>query len=445
MNIELCRKFFASRRNYTVFAGFSGGADSTAALLAALHFQKEYDLHIVAIHFNHHLRGTESDGDALWCRLFAEKHGIEYREINLHFSGTTAIEDAARQARLQHWTNLAADKKMCSVMLGHHADDRMENFFLRLLRGSNLSGLLSPKAEYNLNGIDIFRPLLNFSRKDIEKFLLLQGIDDWRIDSTNAQNDCSRNVLRNMILPQLFKLFPGAAGGVKQSLKVLAQDADFIEGCAAEKFDKNLVKTRIYWQNLHPALMVRILRLWTGEIPTADFITRFQQELTLLPPSEVRKIPYGKDFICFQNTSVYRESAAMAVPEEVIWHLDSPEYVWGDWLFVAESTSDCRVSSKFEAVFDAEKLGDHLLIAPPCPGERMTIFGTTRTEKLKKLRIDSKIPAHYNLPVVKNAAGIIVWAPGIKHSALAAAGKNSRKLLKISAKSAKFSIGFGVN
>ena len=445
MDIELCRNFFALRRNYTVFAGFSGGADSTAALLTALHFQKEYALNIVAVHFNHHLRGAESDGDAFWCRLFAEKHGIEYREINLHFSDTTAIEDAARQARLQHWMNLAANKEKCAVMLGHHADDRMENFFLRLLRGSNLSGLLAPKAEYNLNGVDIFRPLLCFSRKEIEAFLLQQNIDNWRIDSTNAQNDCSRNVLRNTILPQLFKLFPGAAGGVNQSLKVLAQDADFIESCAAEKFDESLVSSRSYWQNLHPALIVRILRLWRGNIPTADFVSRFQEELKLPPPEEVRKIPFGKEFICFQKEHVFPEPAETVLPEEIVWNLKFSECVWGDWHFFVESTSDFRVCSKFEAVFDAEKLGEILLIAPPCPGERMTIFGTNRTEKLKKLRIDSKIPAHYHLPVVKNAEGIIVWAPGIKHSALATADKNSRKLLKISVKSAKFGIGFGIN
>ena len=65
MDIELCRKFFDSRRNYTIFAGFSGGADSTAALLTALHFAGEFNLKIVAVHFNHHLRGCESDADAL--------------------------------------------------------------------------------------------------------------------------------------------------------------------------------------------------------------------------------------------------------------------------------------------------------------------------------------------------------------------------------------------
>ena len=445
MDIKLCRKFFALRRNYTVFAGFSGGADSTAALLAALHFQKEYDIRIVAIHFNHHLRGAESDCDALWCRTFAEKSGIEYKEIDLNFSCGGAIEDAARQARLQHWINLAANKEKCAVMLGHHATDKLENFFLRLLRGSNLSGLLSPRAEYILNGVDIFRPLLAFSRKEIETFLIQQGVNDWRVDSTNTQNDCSRNILRNTIIPALFRLYPGAGAGAAQSLKVLEQDADFIESYAAEKFDSALAGTREYWQNLHPALMVRILRLWTGEIPTADFMVRFQGELLLAPPAEVRKIPCGKEFICFQNTRVYREPAAETLPDEIIWDLNSPECVWGDWHFFAGSTSDYRVFSKFEAAFDAEKLGGYLLIVPPCPGERMTLFGTQRTEKIKKLRIDSKIPARYQLPVVKNSAGEIIWAPGIKHSAVATACKNSGKLLKISVKSTKFGIGVGVN
>ena len=101
MDIELCRKFFASRRNYTVFAGFSGGADSTAALLTALYFAGEFNLKIIAVHFDHHLRGAESDGDALWCQDFARKHGIEFRLIDLTLPDTGAIEDAARQARLQ--------------------------------------------------------------------------------------------------------------------------------------------------------------------------------------------------------------------------------------------------------------------------------------------------------------------------------------------------------
>ena len=447
MDLELCRKFFASRRNFTIFAGFSGGADSTAALLTALYFRQEFDLQIVAVHFNHHLRGEESEADAAWCRCFAEKSGICFRQIDLELSSTGAVEDIARQARLFHWQELAGNRRDCAVMLGHHADDRMENFFLRLLRGSNLSGLLSPRAEYKLHGVDFFRPLLCFSRKEIEAFLQQNKIDDWRIDSTNKKNDCSRNILRNIICPELFKLFPGAGPGIAQSLKVLEQDADFIETCASERFDLDKINTRSYWRQLHPALAVRILRLWKNEIPSADFISRFQKELMLDPPSGVRKIPWhNTQYLCFQNENVYWEmNNSPSGCTEQRWQLEKKFFVWGDWIFKAEPADSTMVSSKYEAVFDAESLGPTLLISLPSPGERMTVFGTNRSEKVKKLRVDSKIPAHYMLPVVRNSSGKIVWAPGVRHSALAAAGKDSGCLVRLSVKSAKFGVGVGID
>ena len=414
--------------------------------MTALHFAGEFNLKITAVHFNHQLRGQESDEDALWCQNFARKYGIEFKLIDLQLPDSGAIEDAARQARLQHWKILAGNQSRCAVMLGHHADDRIENFFLRVLRGSNLSGLVSPKSEYHLHGVDIFRPLLVFSRTEIEEFLLDHGICNWRIDSTNNQSDCSRNILRLEILPALFKLFPGASSGTAQCLKVLEQDADFIDKCAAEKFDSKHVNERSYWQQLPPALQVRILRLWKNDIPTADFIFRFQEELTLPAPAESRKIPWSDtEYLCFQNNLVFWQQANRLPPADSLWNLSNTSFQWGDWAFQTEPAESPVTVSKFEAVFDADLLGNILHVSHPRPGECMSVFGTQRTEKIKKLRIDSKIPAHFNLPGIKNAQGDIVWAPGIKHSALAAADCNSKHLVKISAYSAKFGIGIRID
>ena len=229
-------------------------------------------------------------------------------------------------------------------------------------------------------------------------------------------------------------------------MKVLEQDADFIDICAAEKFDSTRIRERSYWQNLHPALQVRILRLWKNDIPTADFVLRFQEELALPAPAECRKIP-GSDtgYLCFQNDLLYWQQTDMPPPVKGIWTLENTRFQWEDWQFRVETVVSTAVFSKFEAVFDADLLGKVLYISLPCPGERMTVFGTERTEKIKKLRVDSKIPAHFNLPVVKNEKGEIVWAPGIKHSALAVAGNGSKHLLKISVASAKFGISFRID
>ena len=445
MDIELCRKFFDSRRNYTIFAGFSGGADSTAALLAALHFSGECNLKIEAVHFNHHLRGSESEADALWCRKFAESRGIGFKQIDLNIPDKPGIEEAARKARLYHWKKLTENKTHCAVMLGHHADDRIENFFLRMLRGSNLSGLLSPKAEYVLDGIEIFRPLVSFSRRDIEAFLTSNGISDWRIDSTNKLADCNRNRLRLNLLPELFELFPGAYDGVCQCLKVLEQDAEYLDELAKERFDLTQINRRSYWQKLPPALAVRILRLWKGEIPGAAFCERFFEELKSSLSDGPKRIPWRDDeFLLLQNDVVYWQNSNNAAALKY-WNLEEKSFHWGDWEFFAAETFSSETTSKYEAVFDAHLLGPVLQLSLPLPGERMTVFGSMKIEKVKKLRVDSKVPAFYQLPVVRNAEGEIVWAPGVRHSALAAAQRESVKLIKLSVRSVKFGIGVGIN
>ena len=71
----------------------------------------------------------------------------------------------------------------------------------------------------------------------------------------------------------------------------------------------------------------------------------------------------------------------------------------------------------------------------------MTVFGSGKTEKIKKLRVDSKIPSGYNVPVIKNQPGTIVWAPGIRHSALAAVDETTSRKIRLKAESLEFGIG----
>ena len=205
MDSELCRKFFTSWRGGHLWVGFSGGADSTAALLVTLEFSREFDFAVTAVHFNHHLRGAESDADALFCRDFADARGCELKIIDLDLENCSGgLEECARAARLAHWRKLAGGHPDNAVVLGHHADDRIENFFLRTLRGANLSGLLmAPLCQ--VADVQIIRPLLAFSRQEIESFLRRNGVTQWRVDSTNKESCCARNKLRLDILPALYE------------------------------------------------------------------------------------------------------------------------------------------------------------------------------------------------------------------------------------------------
>ena len=107
MNIELCRNVFSSGKYRTLLCGFSGGADSTAALLAAAHFRKELDFELIAVHFDHHLR-PESGAEAEAAKSFAKTRNIPFVKIDLCISDDgSGIENAARTERLAHWKRLA--------------------------------------------------------------------------------------------------------------------------------------------------------------------------------------------------------------------------------------------------------------------------------------------------------------------------------------------------
>jgi tRNA(Ile)-lysidine synthase len=149
------------------------------------------------------------------------------------------------------------------------------------------------------------------------------------------------------------------------------------------------------------------------------------------------------ELICQGDKLFWREPLPSSAAEWD-WTKESV-FTFGNWCFEAVPTDHTGVSSKFEAVFDGETLGNLLIAAPPLPGEQMLAFGRQEPVKVKKLRVDGKIPAYYALPVIKNSRGHIVWYPGVKHSAAAPVTEATEKMIRLRAFSPKFRIGVGID
>ena len=189
-------------------------------------------------------------------------------------------EEAARRLRLEAWKQLVSDPEHTVVLLGHHGDDAVENLLLRLFRGSNSSGLTALREERILNGICFLRPQLDMTRADIEAFLAENGIREWCQDSTNSDSIYLRNYLRNVFLPELSEHAPHAIGGMRCSLRSLADDADLLEQLTNEAYERCKDGCVDEWKALHPALLVRVLRRFlNGVVPARQAVDRLQQEL----------------------------------------------------------------------------------------------------------------------------------------------------------------------
>lgn len=188
---------------------FSGGADSTALLLACL---DKWPGQVVAWHINH---GLQSAADAFehHCRTMCEQLQVSLRVEKIdarHVSGQSP-EDAARQARYKAFSALAlmdsAQYAIKSIAIAQHADDQVETLLLALSRGAGLAGLSSMPMHWQRNGLDFYRPLLSVSGPNIRHWLAQRG-GQFIEDPTNVDERFTRNRIRARLLPVLETAFP---------------------------------------------------------------------------------------------------------------------------------------------------------------------------------------------------------------------------------------------
>ncbi|MDD5597780.1 MAG: tRNA lysidine(34) synthetase TilS [Victivallaceae bacterium] len=422
---------------FKVYIGFSGGADSVALLISTNDFVRELDIDITAVHFEHGIRGEASRLDALWCRDFCRCRGIKYEQYDLRVPEESRksenLEAAARRLRIAKWHELIRRQEKCVVLLGHHADDRIENMFIRLCRGANVSGLTSLREETAVKNIKFIRPLLAFSKLDLIEFLTERGIAEWCVDHSNFDESYTRNYFRHRIIPEIIEKLPTAATGLIKAAKALEADALFIEESAREKYSQvagqEITGTK-FWRPLPPALRARVLRYWlsallkTEFIPTYDIIERFQEALEQKGGRQILVPLSGDSFIWLHRGEVGLTLESSVETDELVWNrLEEETINYGG------KTFKVRISGEFDrgavnpavAAFDADLLPAKLILSRRRSGDKMIPFGGSRHIRLKKILTERKLTAveKENLIVFRAEDGKIIWVPEIRHSAFA--------------------------
>lgn len=419
-------KLFSPFERGTLFVGFSGGADSTAALLAVLTWRGSHpDCRVEAVHFDHHLRGDESAREAESARRFASERGVLFRKIDLHVvDAGDGLEAAARAARLAEWKRLCAGRSNVAVVLGHHADDRVENLLLRLFRGGNTTSLTSLRARSAVDGVTFLRPLAGLSRAEVEDYLRERDVESWQTDSSNLESGFARNYWRRELLPLIHSRFPWSASGARRALEVLERDALFIERAAERYYREGAPGAAAFWRDADTALRPRLLRIFLRErgcgdvIPPAAALERLDLELDRTGSAEAVRIPVCAGvMLCLQDG---RLDVAAENPPDKVWNWRAePALIWGAWRLERRFESRVDASGTECACFDAAKLPEELTVGAPRPGERMIPFGRSKEENLHKLRIDRGVRAYPPSPVVRFPDGGVCWACRVRRSAAA--------------------------
>ncbi len=231
----------------TVVVGLSGGADSTALLYLLNDLKMEYNLTLIAAHLNHGIRGAEADRDERFCKELCHKLGIDIYAFHLDVPSLAkergvSEEVAGRDARYEFFCGLAGEKG--KIATAHNAQDSVETLILNLCRGTGLRGLtgIPPTRTITHQGnchsdalveTLIIRPILECTREDIEEYLSSKG-QDFVTDSTNLEDDYTRNRVRHYIIPELLKVNENAIGNITRCLDTIRDDSAFIERAADE-------------------------------------------------------------------------------------------------------------------------------------------------------------------------------------------------------------------
>lgn len=215
----------------------SSGPDSTALLFILNELKGDLNISFHLTHLNHCLRGEESDGDEKFSRNLANKLGIGFTSKRVGVKRISeersmSLEETAREVRYQFFNRVAEEENCDKIATGHTADDQVETFLHRLIRGSGLRGLSSiPPIR---DGIYV-RPLLSIRREEIIEYLTSNEIE-YRVDSSNVELDFFRNKIRHILLPLLRDEFNENIDEViLRTVKLIREDNRYLETLAGEE------------------------------------------------------------------------------------------------------------------------------------------------------------------------------------------------------------------
>lgn len=201
----------------TALLAVSGGIDSIC--LASLFLNSSSGRRFAVAHCNFHLRGEDSDSDEALVAAWCGRNGVRYHKADFDTeqyasSHNVSIEMAARELRYDWFASLCRENGYYGVAVAHNANDNAETLILNLLRGTGLRGITGmqtesvvPVTKDELSGVRLLRPMLSFSREQIEEYVAANSLE-YHDDRTNAETVYKRNRIRHLVFPVFESLNP---------------------------------------------------------------------------------------------------------------------------------------------------------------------------------------------------------------------------------------------
>ena len=333
-----------------------------------------------------------------------------------------SIEMAARRLRHDFLARAARKLGIRTIALAHHADDQVELFFVRLLRGAGgegLAGMPGKSASPSDRGLILIRPLLDQPKSVLMEFARRAGVR-FREDATNASLDILRNRVRHELIPLLREHYqPGLVRVIQRQAEIFSAESDFLVGQAR----RWLRRKDTEFESLPVALQRHCLRLQLlalGERAEFDLVEELRRAagtpITLAPNTRVLRDQKGrvsKDISEPDVTSLEIKPVTIDLAERAETSFDGVKL---SWKLVKAERPDYPRGRDGREWFDGDKIGQVIHLRHWRDGDRFQPSGTSKPVKLQDLFTNAKIPraARRRLTVATTEAGDIWWVEGLR-------------------------------
>ncbi len=428
------QKYQMLEKGDKILVAVSGGPDS----VALLHFLKQiellYNLELHVFHLNHEIRGKEAAKDAQFVAGFASKVGVSATLMSFNVPllaerEKLSLEEAAREARYNLMDEVAAKFVADKIALGHHANDQVETFLMRLIRGAGLEGLgsIAPVRD------SYIRPFIEITKEDILRYIEDNGLE-YRIDASNEDLSILRNKIRHELIPLLAEYNPQFEGSVLKTIEIVREDQSHLDDITTGIFDsladagdgfvripiqgliaqstslrRRLARKCIKWvkSDLH-GIEFKHVEAILNSLETVPI--QFELELPgkIIVFTEYEQLVFAKKELfepaLLEETRLKIPGITVAAPLGIVIEADyvSPREL--------EFERNGRV-----AHLDADKIPGELTVRSRKPGDSFKPFGMTGEKKLQDFFVDEKVPRRErnSVPIV-GVGNKIVWVAGFR-------------------------------
>ena len=404
--IRRCELMKAGER---VLVAVSGGADSVALLRVLLELRGDLGIVLAVAHFNHRLRGNDSDADERFVVDLAGQHELDFWVDRVNVAEVAAaqrasFEAAGRELRYEWLAKIATEQRFDSVATAHTLDDQAETVLMKFLRGAGSKGLAGIYPEVQRGddkAVRFVRPLLSTTRDQVEAYLAAIG-QAWREDESNLDPRFKRNRVRHKLLPLLERDYNP---NIRQSLSELAEmnraEEEYWTAAAGGLLDQLLVddgRLRLDgFSRIRTAVQRRLLKLWLErEAIPGDFQHIEQLRGCALGEAQQVALTDGWHACAAGGYLTLRQHEQEPPARRYVYQLHVPgEVVIPEIGYVVRAVP---VPARFAAEADPGTLLATDLIGPALrvrnwePGDRYRPAYSGGEQKLKRLFAERKIP-----------------------------------------------------